>query len=131
VRVDDPGKDEGVIDLVRETANGVGDLVALHLKLARRELAGELRAMGDRATGLGLFAALLVVGYALAMVGVALVIGAHAPLGTPFLIVGGGHVVLAGAGLARLTRRKRATTEVLGLTGNEAKKSLEALTHGH
>ena len=118
-----------MIDLLRETANGVGTLVSLHLRLARRELTGELKAMGGQAATLGSLAGLLLVGYALVMVGVAVIMGRLVPLATSFLMLGSGHVLLAGAAFAWTMRRKPAP--VLGLTGVEAKKSLEALTHGH
>src|SRR5437868_691989 len=104
--VADPSKDESVIELVRETANGLGDLAGLHLKMARRELAREFDALSARAVMLGILVALLLVGYALAVAGVAMFIAGQTSLGRPFVALGGGHVVLAFVGLAWIRRRK-------------------------
>ncbi len=118
------------MDAVRETASGLGDLVGLHLKVARRELTGELQALGGHIASVGIFAALLLVGYALAMAGVAMVIGGLVAVGKPFLIVGGGHVAVAAAGLAWVKRTKT-RRRPLAVTTDEAQKSLAVLTHAH
>ena len=128
--VADPRKDDSVIDLVRETANGLGDLAGLHLKMARRELARELEALSGRAVMLGVVVALLLVGYAIAVAGVGMFIAGQTALGRPFVALGGGHVVLAMAGLAWV-RRRRSKPRLLEITANEAGKSLTALTHAH
>jgi hypothetical protein len=123
------GTGQGTMGLVRETADGLGHLVALHVKLARCELTRELRSIADRAELAAVLAALLLVGYALAMAGVAVLIGGNRLVGRPLVIVGIVHVAVAGAGLT-LSRRRATARSVLAATGLEAKRTLTALSHG-
>jgi hypothetical protein len=90
---------EGVTGLARETALSLGHLVGLHVKVARLEIAAEVRAMSRRATAIAVLAALVAIGYALAIAGLAVAIGGGAEVGIPLVIAGGAHVVGAGAGL--------------------------------
>jgi len=90
---------EGVTGLARETALSLGHLVGLHVKVARLEIAAEVRAMGRRATFVAVLAALIAIGYALAIAGLAVAIGGGAEVGIPLVVAGGAHVVGAGAGL--------------------------------
>jgi hypothetical protein len=91
--------------LVKEVVDGLGTLVAGHLKLARVELAADVRSYGRRLGFLTAACALLAVGYALTCVAASLalarVIGP--PLG--FLAVGAAHVVGAGIWVGVLLAR--------------------------
>ena len=77
--VDDPHVHQGVTGLARETALSLGHLVGQHVKVARLEIAAEVRAMGRRATVVAVLAVLVAIGYALAMAGLAVAIWAAAP----------------------------------------------------
>ena len=88
-----------VTELARESALSLGHLVGQHVKVARLEIAAELRAMGRRATVVAVLAVLVAIGYALAMAGLAVAIGGGAELGIPLVIIGLAHVAGAGAGL--------------------------------
>ena len=94
-----PTSEEGVTGLARETALSLGHLVGLHVKVARLEIAAEVRVMGRRATVVAVLAALVAIGYALVIAGLAVAIGGGAEVGIPLVVAGGAHVVGAGAGL--------------------------------
>src|SRR4051812_35782073 len=102
-------KDEGVFALVRETADGLGELVGQHFKLARLELAEDLESLGNRARDIAVFAAFMLVGYTLAMVGGAVLIGAMSKVGWALLAMGLVHVAGGAAGVYRVLARARGT----------------------
>ena len=104
-----PTSDKGVTGLARESALSLGHLFAQHVKVARLELAAEARAMGRRAIGVIVLAALVAIGYALAIAGAAVAIGGGGELGIPLAVVGLAHVVGAGAGLVFGPLRARAS----------------------
>src|SRR5512140_2777519 len=91
------GKADGVIGLARETADALGRLTVEHLRLARLEMKSDLRVMGRQAGRLAVMIALAIVGYALAMAGLALLLGGRTETGAPLLIIGLVHLVTAGA----------------------------------
>ena len=95
-----PTSAEGVTGLARETALSLGLLVGQHVKVARLEIAAEVRAMGRRTTVVAVLAVLVAIGYALTIAGFAVAIGGGAELGVPLVVIGLAHVVGAGAGLA-------------------------------
>ena len=95
-----PTSTEGVTGLARESALSLGHLIGQHVKVARLEIAAEVRTMGRRATAVAVLAVLVAIGYALAIAGVAVVIGGAVELGMPLVIIGAAHVLGAGVGLA-------------------------------
>jgi hypothetical protein len=97
--------DHALAALVRDLVDDLGTLVVGHLRLARAALAADARAYGRRAAFVGLAAALLLIGYALACVATSLVLAPR--LGAPlaFVVVGGAHLVGGGLGLAFLLGR--------------------------
>lgn len=99
---------QNVTELARESALSLGHLVGQHVKVARLELAAEVRAMSRRATVAAVLAALVAIGYALAIAGLAVAFGGGAELGIPLVVVGLAHVVGAGAGLVLGPLRARA-----------------------
>src|SRR4051794_34300478 len=90
---------QNVTDLARDSALSLGHLIGQHVKVARLELAAEVRVMGRRAIVVAVLASLVAIGYALAIAGLAVAIGGAAELGIPLAVVGLAHVVGAGAGL--------------------------------
>jgi hypothetical protein len=117
----------GVTDLVRETAAGLGHLVGQHLLVARLEIVAEARAMSRRFLLIAVLAALIAVGYVLAMAGLALAIGGRAGVGLPLVIVGVVHVAGAGAVLFVGSGRARGS-HLMGHTTAAVSGSLAALT---
>jgi hypothetical protein len=88
-----------VTELARDSALSLGHLIGQHVKVARLEIAAEVRAIGRRAISVIVLATLVAIGYALAIAGLAVAIGGAAELGIPLITVGLAHVVGAGAGL--------------------------------
>lgn len=118
------GRVEGVVALVRETADALGRLTVEHLRLARLEMRSDLREMGRQAARLAVMTALAIVGYGLAMAGLALVLGDNPGTGVPLLIIGGAHVVTAGAAIAFAVVRLR-RVRLMNATAEEMSQTLE------
>jgi hypothetical protein len=91
----------------REAALDLGHLVGQHVRVAQLELKVELHAMVWRVLISAGLAALFAVGYALAMAGLAVVIGGNLAVGIPLVAIGFVHVLGAGVGLLFAARRKR------------------------
>ncbi|MEP6652996.1 MAG: phage holin family protein [Myxococcales bacterium] len=115
-----------VADLLRETADGMGQLVIQHVKLAQLELTAELRAMGSRAALIAIYVVLMVVGYMLTMTGVALLVGAQTRLGWCFLGLGLLHVVGTAFGML-LAFRNRPHPRLMQNSTDELNQSATAL----
>jgi len=96
-------------ELVGETAMGLGDLVGRHLKLARLELATDVRSLGKRAAVAALFSVLIVIGYTLSMVGLAVCAGGVTSTAKALLVIGLVHLATGAAGIftVALSRRPR------------------------
>jgi hypothetical protein len=122
-------KADGVVGLARETADALGRLTVQHLRLARLEIKADLRAMGLQAGLIAVLAALGTVGYGLTMAGLALLLDGGLQGGIPLLVIGGVHVLGAGAGillaLARLRRLR-----LMNATAEEVNQSLAPLGIG-
>jgi hypothetical protein len=116
----------GVSALVREAAMDLGHLLGQHAKVAQLELKAELHAMGHRASIIAVLAALVAVGYALAMAGLAMAIGGHLALGLPLVVIGLAHVAGAGVGLVLAPVRKPGT-HLMNTSTTAMTRSLEAL----
>jgi hypothetical protein len=115
-----------VIALVRETVDGLGELVAQHIKLARLEFAADLQSLGRRAGVLAVFMAFSLIGYALVMVGIAASVGGVTTIGTSLLAIGLVHVAGGATGVFRVVARSRAKP-LMDATGDEMSRSLAAL----
>jgi hypothetical protein len=96
---------EGIIGLVREAIDGLGDLVGEHLHLVRLELVTDLRSMGRRAQRSLICGLVAFLGYTLAVAGLAVLLGGNRPIGSWLLLFGGVH--LLGATAAFLFGRSR------------------------
>ena len=122
-------KADGVFGLARETADALGRLTIQHLRLARLEIKADLRVMGVQAGLMALLTAIAVVGYGLAMAGLALVLGGGTAAGFPLLIIGIAHVVAAGIGIviAGLQFRR---VRLMNTTAGELNLSLAPLGVG-
>jgi fatty acid desaturase len=116
----------GASALVREAALDLGHLLGQHVKVAQLELKIELHAMGRRACIIAVLAALLALGYGLAIAGLAVVIGGHRGMGIPFVLIGAAHVVGAGVGLLLALTRKPGS-QLMNASTTAMTRSLEAL----
>lgn len=112
--------------LLRETAEGMGQLVIQHVRLAQLEVMTYLRATGSRAALIGGLLLLTLVGYALTMAGLALLIAANRRLAFPFIGIGMLHV--AGGGIAILVSvRSLRGARPLSATSSELGQSAQVL----
>jgi Putative Actinobacterial Holin-X, holin superfamily III len=115
--------------LLKDVVDGLGTLVAGHLKLARVELEASAKTYG-RAVGLiALAGALLLLGYALACIAGALALAKIVGAPFAFLIVGGVHLLAAGAALAVFLGR--ASAPPLGESLSELDHTVALLTPGN
>src|SRR5512138_3053603 len=119
-------KADGVLGLARETADALGRLTVQHLQLARLELKADLRAMGSSAATIIVLGAIAVVGYTLAIAGVALRLGSGPVDGLPFVVIGGAHVVAASIGIV-IARVRMRRVRLLNTTAGEVNLSLAPL----
>jgi hypothetical protein len=116
----------GLSALVRDSALDIGHLLGLHVKVAQLELKAELHAMGRRACVIAVLAALVALGYSLAMAGLAAVIGGRPTLGLPLVVIGLAHVAGAGGGLVFSPLRKRGS-HLMNSSTTAMARSLDAL----
>ncbi len=89
----------GVSVLAKEAALGLGHLLGQHVKVAQLELKAEMHGMGRRAGLIAVLATLVALGYGLAMAGLAFLVGGHATVGLPLVLIGLIHIAGAGVGL--------------------------------
>jgi hypothetical protein len=117
---------DGFIALVRETADGLGRLIADHIKLARVEMVADAKEASRRMALLAGAAAVIGLGYLFLWIAVALAL--RRPLGAPlaFVIVGGLHVTVGVIVLVALVRRLR-RGRVLNQTVSEVGRTVTAL----
>src|SRR5215831_8815406 len=82
---------DSIMTLIKETVDGLGRLIADHVKLARLELIADVRTQGRRVGVVAVILPFVFLGYALACVGLALTLAPW--LGGPgaFFAVGGVH----------------------------------------
>jgi hypothetical protein len=117
---------EGVLELIRQTAEGLADLLGKHLKLARLEFTGDLLKVASRARLILVLGALLAVGYALAMAGLAVCVGGNRAVGVSLLILGGVHLGPCSLGLRAVVRRLGGM-QLMDDTSGEAQRSFATL----
>ena len=118
---------DGVVGLLRETADGLGQLIADHVRLARLELAADARSYGQGVATLVVAGFVLALGYAFAW----LAIGLTAALWCGGPIAFGGvavlHLIAGGFAVsAAIKRMKR--TRLMRESATAAERSVSALT---
>jgi Putative Actinobacterial Holin-X, holin superfamily III len=123
------GKDDsdGIIALVKETADGFGHLIAEHVNLARLELVADAKTSGRKVAVIALIVPVIFIGYALVCVGLAMLLSRWLGASNAFFLVGGAHVVLGGAAIAVAVRRL-SDVHPMRETVHEVNRSVEALT---
>jgi hypothetical protein len=122
----DPERDR-LIALVKETAEGLGRLVADHIKLARTEIVADAKSYGRDLGVLGAAVFVLAVGYGLACVAVSLALGRVMGAPLAFALVAGVHLVAGVVGGLAAARAMRRTPPLLG-TRTEVNRSVAALS---
>ena len=112
-------------DLVGRLVDGLGQLLAQHVALARLEFSEETRGLGRALGTLALFIPLLVVGYAMLCFGVAFALAGWLSLPGAVLLVGAANLLGGGVGL--WTLRKAFARPVLQDTTAAVRESAQAL----
>jgi uncharacterized membrane protein YqjE len=125
--VSQPGSEPALLALVRTTLDGLGALIAGHIKLARVELGRDAKAYARRLALAALLATLLLLGYGLACVAGALALARVIDAPLAFLAVGGVHLLGAGALVVALLGR--APPRPLDETLAELDRTVTTLAH--
>lgn len=118
---------DGIIALVRETADGLGKLIADHVKLARVELVSDARFYARDLAVVALAALVLFVGYVLGLVAAGLALG-RAIDNTPlaFALVAALHLIAGVIGVVVGARRAK-RVRLMHDTAEEVGRSVSAL----
>jgi hypothetical protein len=123
--VSQPATEPALLALLKETLDGLGALVAGHIKLARAELGRDVKAYGRRVALGAVLATFLLLGYAFACVGGALALARVVDPPLAFLAVGGFH--LLGAGVFVVALLGRAPPRPLDETLTELDRTVSTL----
>ncbi|HVZ86368.1 MAG TPA: phage holin family protein [Polyangia bacterium] len=117
----------GIVGLLRETAEGLGTLVADHIKLARLELVADVQGYSRGLATMLIAALVLMMGYAFAWFAAAVALGRlwGAPLA--FLAIAAVHLVAGGIAVAWAAGKMKRTRLMHG-SATEARTSMNALT---
>jgi hypothetical protein len=117
---------EGIVGLIRETIDGLRDLIADHIKLARVEMVSDAKTYGRSIAVLVVAGLVLAIGYVFGLIAAALALGRV--WGTPlaFVAVAALHLIAGGVALASAMAKMR-RTHPMHDTVVEAKDSLTAL----
>jgi hypothetical protein len=118
---------DGIVTLIRETADGFGHLLADHIKLARLELVADVKTHGRQIAIIALIVPVVFLGYGLACVGLALVLAEWLGQAGAFFAVGGAHAVAGAIAIAVAAGRLRQANP-MHESALEANRSVEALT---
>jgi hypothetical protein len=117
---------DGIIALIKETADGIGHLIADHIKLARLELVADVKANARHVAVVALIVPFAFLGYALACVGLAVVLSSWLGLAGALFLVGGVHLIggaiAVGVALGNLRR-----INLMRDTANEVNRSVATL----
>jgi hypothetical protein len=118
---------DGIISLVRETADGLGKLIADHVKLARVELVSDARFYARDLAVLVVAAVVLLLGYALAWLAAAMAVG-RAIGNTPLAFAGVAvlHLIAGVVGMVIAAKRMR-RVRLMHDTAEEVSRSMSAL----
>ena len=125
-QVETNGNGDGIVSRLKETADGLGQLVADHVKLARVELVAEARSYGQGLAVLAVAAILLVLGYGFAWIAAALALARVVGAPLAFIIVAAPHLIAGVIGCVSAVGKIR-QTQILPESGMEAARSVNAL----
>ena len=118
---------DGIIALVRETADGLGKLIADHVKLARVELVSDARFYVRDLAVMAVAGVVLLVGYVLGLVAAGLALG-RAINNTPlaFAAVAVLHLIAGAIGIVVGAKRAK-RVRLMHDTAEEVSRSVSAL----
>lgn len=118
---------DGVVGLLRETADGLGQLIADHIKLARLELAADARSYGQGVATLVVAGFVLALGYAFAWLAVGLAVARLCGAPIAFAAIAFLHLVAGGIAVSSASKKMK-KTRLMRESAAEASRSVTALT---
>ena len=118
---------DGVVGLLRETADGLGQLIADHIKLARLELAADARSYGQSVATLVVAGFVLALGYAFAWLAVGLALARVCAAPIAFGGIAALHLIAGGVAVSAAVKRVK-KTRLMRESAAEASRSVNALT---
>ena len=99
---------DGIIALIKETADGFGHLIADHIKLARLELVADVKNYGRQVALIALIVPILFIGYIIVCFGLAALLARWLGSAGSLFLVGGAHIAIGAVAIwmaiARLRR---------------------------
>jgi hypothetical protein len=119
------GAEPPLLALVKEVIDGLGTVLAGHVRLARVELAGDVARASRRVALVSLLSAVALLGYGLGCVAGSLALARLMSAPLAFLAVGGAN--LLGAGLALGWILSRPAARLLGESAWELDRTVSAL----
>jgi len=113
--------------LFKEAANGVGHLVANHVKLARLELLADVKTLGRRIAMLVVIVSFAILGYVFCCLGLAVSVSRWVGLGGGLCLLGGMHLIGGTAASLFVMGRLRGT-HWIHESGREMGQSVSTLS---
>jgi Putative Actinobacterial Holin-X, holin superfamily III len=124
------GENDGIIALVKETADGFGHLIADHIKLARLELVSDVKAYGRQVGLIAVIVPFLFVGYGLVCLGLAALLAPWLGQAGALFLVGGAHIAIGALAIAAAAGRLR-RVQPMHDTAQEVGRSMATFTPAH
>ena len=121
------GDGDGIVACLKDTADGLGQLIADHVKLARVELAADARIYGREMALPVVASTLVVIGYVFGWMAAALALAHLCGATLSFALVAAFHLIVGLVGIASVLRKMR-QTRLMCESGMEAARSVRALT---
>jgi hypothetical protein len=118
---------DGVVGLLRETVDGLGQLIADHIKLARLEMAADARSYGQGVATIVVAGFVLALGYGFAWLAIGLAVARFCGAPIAFGGVAALHLIAGGVALSSAVKRMKRPALMRG-TAVEASRSVNALT---
>jgi len=118
---------DGVVGLLRETVDGLGELIADHIKLARLELAADARSYGHGVAMLVVAGVVVTLGYAFAWLAIGLAVAKFWGAPIAFGAVAAVHLIGGGIAVSSATKWMK-KTRLMRDSAVEASRSVSALT---
>lgn len=117
-----------LVSEIRELVDGISELTAQHIRLARVELAEDARFVGVRVGLIAALAPLILVGYGFLCVALALTLRRVMPADLAFLLVGLLNLAIGVIGIARVAKQLQGK-KMLGATISELETTSAVVLH--
>jgi hypothetical protein len=119
---------DGIIALVKETADGLGRLISDHIKLARVEIVADAKEYGRSVALMTIAAVFVLVGYGFAWTAAALALARLIGAPLAFLAVAALHLVGGAIALSTVMRKLKKSRPPLDESLSEVNRSVATLS---